>query len=333
MRVCLVASSEFPIRQPFAGGLEAWTHMFCTELGRRGHDVVLFAAPGSDPALPVHVLPVDEPGHPDAYRGLVRHLHRSSYDVVHNSSLHPLPVLMARTLPTPVVTTLHTPPEPWLVDAVRHAHGAGTFVAVSRATAEAWARTVAARVIGNGVDVDAFTPGPGDGPAVWTGRLTPEKAPHEAIEAARRAGVDLVLAGPVTDEEYVDAAVRPLLGAGVEYAGHLDHTELAERLGRATVSLVTPNWDEPFGLVAAEALACGTPVAAYARGALSDLVTPEAGCLAPPGDVERLADAIPEAASRDRSAVRRHAEQHCSLRRMADDYEAVYRQLTGAGVG
>jgi glycosyltransferase involved in cell wall biosynthesis len=196
-------------------------------------------------------------------------------------------------------------------------------------TARAWAHTVASTVIHNGVDVSAFVPGPGGGPAVWSGRLTPEKAPHLAMDAARLAGVELVLAGPVSDPAYVEREVRPRLGDGISYAGHLSRRLLVELLGRASVAVVTPQWDEPYGLVAAEAMACGTPVAAYARGALPEIVVDGVGALAAPGDVAGLADAVRAAAGCDRTVVRRYAAEHCSLARMVDDYERIYASLAG----
>jgi glycosyltransferase involved in cell wall biosynthesis len=349
VRICLIASSRFPIAEPFAGGLEAWTHALAVELAARGHDITLFAAPGSDPDLPLTVLPVQvfEPTagaradvhappatwmtEHHAYLGLMLGLARgeAGFDVIHNTSLHHLPVAMASALSTPMVTTLHTPPVPWLESAVALSDGAGTFVAVSAVTARAWAPVVPAGVICNGVDTELFAPGTGGGPAVWTGRMVPEKAPHHAIDAARLAGVPLVLAGPESDPGYVAAEIRPRLGADVWYAGHLRRSELAELLGSASVALVTPEWDEPYGLVAAEAMSCGTPVAAYARGALTELVVPSAGELAVPGDIASLATALSLAQTCDRDAVRAHAVRHCSLQRMVDDYERLYVSLQG----
>ncbi|WP_395659811.1 glycosyltransferase [Nocardioides sp.] len=350
MRVCLIASSRYPVREPFAGGLEALTHQLARLLVRRGHEVTLFAAAGSDPALPVSLVgaatfaasdtarrDVNAPSDAwiaehHAYLGLMLDLGRTGaarFDVVHNNSLHHLPVAMASLLDVPLITTLHTPPTPWLESAIATDHHASDFAAVSRATAAAWAHVVPSTVVLNGVDTDTWTPGPGGGPAVWSGRLVPEKAPHEAIDAARLAGVPLVLAGPAPDERYFQDVVAPRLGRDAVHVGHLDHRALARLLRRASVAVVTPDWDEPYGLVAAEALACGTPVAAYARGALAELVTDDVGGLAAPGSVPALAAAIEHARGRDRAAARARAVTHLSAERMVGDYEALYARIAG----
>lgn len=350
LRICLIASSRYPLREPFAGGLEAMTHALARQLILRGHAVSVFAAPGSDPALAVNDLGVhgfesseqarSDVGAPPerwmaehhAYLGLMLDLARSGarqFDVVHNNSLHHLPVAMAAALTVPVVTTLHTPPVPWLESAVALAPGDSAFVAVSRFTARAWAHAVSSIPILNGVNTEQWLPGLGGGPAVWSGRLVPEKAPHEAIDAAHRAGVPVVLAGPTPDRGYFEREVAPRLGPRAVYVGHLDHSRLSGLLARASVALVTPAWDEPYGLVAAEAMACGTPVAAYARGALPELVCAETGDLARPGDVDDLARAIRAALECRRDEVRAVAVRDHSLARMVDDYEGFYEQQLG----
>jgi glycosyltransferase involved in cell wall biosynthesis len=353
MRICLVGSSRYPIRDPFAGGLEALTHALARELTDRGHEVTLFAAPGSDPTLPVRLLRMarfepsaaasadrhapaaewmtEHHAYLDLMLGLMRDAGRE-FDVIHNNSLHHLPVAMASALPVPVLTTLHTPPLPWLESAIALATGNSVFTAVSSFTARSWSHVVASRVIHNGVDLDQWTPGPGGGPAVWSGRLVPEKAPHEAVDACRRAGVPLVLAGPLHDQTYFREMLEPRLGGDVRYAGHLSRDELAALVGDAAVAIVTPAWDEPYGLVASEAMACGTPVAGYARGALPEIVAGVGGVLVPPGDVPALASAVAATAAIDRRAVRRHAEEACGLDRMVDEYERCYRTALGPSV-
>ncbi|WP_242497569.1 glycosyltransferase [Nocardioides oleivorans] len=348
LRVCLIASSRFPIREPFAGGLEAHTSTLATELHRRGNTVSVFAAPGSHLECPVELLDVppfrasraaraDVAAPPElwmqehhAYLTLMMRLVRSGareFDVVLNNSLHHLPVAMASVLPVPMVTILHTPPVPWLESAIEVAGSGSTFVTVSAAMGRAWAHATTSHTILNGVDGARWKPGPGGQDAVWSGRIAPEKAPHEAIDAARRSGRAIVLAGPIMDEDYFEKEVRHRLGPEVRYAGHLGQEELCRLVGSSEVALVTPTWDEPFGLVAAEAMSCGTPVAGYARGGLVEIVTPESGRLATSRDVPALAVAIDAAAGLDRRAVHAHATAAHGLARMVDDYEALFASL------
>lgn len=348
MRVCLIGSSRFPVREPFAGGLEALTYHLAHGLIARGHDVSIFAAPGSGADLPVVELPVasyrpsdaaraDVGASPDewmaehhAYLDLMIELARTGhrrFDVVHNHSLHHLPIAMARALTVPMLTTLHTPPTPWLESSMRVGGVSSEFTAVSAFTARAWRHVVAARTVLNGVDTDRWPLGAGGTYVVWAGRLVPEKAPHIAIDAARAAGLELVLCGPVFDRAYYRAEVEPRLGRGVRHLGHLDQRQLAEVVGRAAVAAVSPHWDEPYGLVAAEAMSCGTPVAATSRGALPEVVSSVSGRLCAAGDVDGLALAMIEAATLDRAVVREDAVKRLSLSRMVEDYETEYDRV------
>lgn len=350
LRICLIASSRFPVAEPFMGGLEAHTHSLAAALKRRGHEVLVFAGPGSDPALEAVTLEVAPFSSSDAarsdvgvrpeqwmaehhaYLDLMLALSRGDHgplDVVHNNSLHHLPIAMSRTLPAPLLTTLHTPPIAWLESAAEFAALNAHYVAVSNHLAGSWSHVAAAETIPNGIDTASWIPGPGGPRAVWSGRLVAEKAPHEAIEAARLAGVPLDLIGPAHDPAYFAREVEPRLGEDVRYLGHLSGAPLRELVGRAGVAVVTPAWDEPFGLVAAEALASGTPVAAYDRGALREIVTDACGRLATGGDVAALARAIREAMTLDRGAARRRAVDHFDVEVMVDRYEETYRWLAG----
>ncbi|MET1038988.1 MAG: glycosyltransferase [Aeromicrobium sp.] len=349
MRICLIASSRFPVREPFHGGLEAHTAMLAENLIRRDHQVSVFAAPGSDPRLNVEHLAVETFESSDvarrdvhampkvwmqehhAYLSLMMELARTGtdrFDIVHNNSLHHLPVAMAEVVGLPVVSTLHTPPVPWLESALTMSRGRTSFVAVSSHTAAAWSHAVTAEVVLNGVDTDRWRAGPGGTRAVWTGRIVPEKAPHLAVRAALAAGMAIDLAGPRQDEGYFDREIAPLLGPDVRYLGHLATDALVELVGRAAVAVVSPTWDEPYGLVAAEAMSCGTPVAAFRRGALAELVAEGAGALAEPDDVDALAAAIGIACRADRGTVRENAVRHHSVDRMVSAYEQVYRRAT-----
>ncbi len=348
LRIGLVASVRFPIAQPFAGGLEAHTWTLGRELRRLGHEVVLFAGAGSDPAAGEVVTlsmpsPLSQAARADvasppehfmaehrAFQQIMLRLADGvdAVDVVHNNSLHYLPLAMAQLVSAPVVVTLHTPPTPWveagLRDGLAHVH----CVAVSHDTAARWHPVVGPMpVLSNGVPAELWPAGPGGGPLVWFGRMVSEKGPDLAIRAAARLGRPLVLAGPLHDRAFWREHVRPLLSDSVRYAGHLDHTALAELVGRASAVLVTPRWDEPFGLVAVEAMLCGTPVAAFDRGGLREVVSRVAGALAAPDDVEALADAVVRAVALDRSAVRGWALREFSATAMAARYQDLYRSL------
>ena len=323
-----------------------WT--LCHALRRRGHDVTLFAAPGSDPNLhPVELeletswLSLDarrdvsmQPdlvvGEHHAYLSLMLQLMRDgSFDLVHNHSLHYLPIAMSDLLPTPVLTTLHTPPTPWLESAIRAALPASShFVAVSRHTAAAW-RVVAGElpVVANGIDTQQWPFGPGGGPLVWSGRIAPEKGLHLAIAAARRAGRPLDIVGPVVDRGYFDAWIVPHLDTRTRYLGHLDQRSLSNLVRHAELALVTPDWDEPYGLVVAEALSSGTPVVAFDRGGIPEIVDATCARLVTAGDVAALSNAIGEARDLDRRHARMRAERCCSVEAMIDGYEQVLGNL------
>ena len=353
MHVVMIAAARFPLREPFAGGLESLTWHLCRGLRDRGVRVSVFAGRGSDPALGVRELltrPLDlsETARQDvamppavwlsehhAYLQVMLELQRrGDVDVIHNNSLHHLPVAMAAACAAPMVTTLHTPPTPWLEPAIDIADDdRSRYAAVSEHTRAAWRHVVDAEVVPNGVDVRRWRPGPGGDTLAWAGRLVPEKAPHLAIDIAQAAGLRLRLAGPVGDADYVREMVTPRLGADVEYLGHLRTDELGGLFGSSAATLVTPVWDEPYGLVAAESLACGTPVVAFDRGGLPEFVTPEVGRVVDPDDVTAAADAVHDAVALDRRGCRAHAVRHCSVDRMVDEYLRIYgsmRALRGA---
>jgi glycosyltransferase involved in cell wall biosynthesis len=352
MHVVILAAARHPLREPFAGGLESLTWALARGLRQRGIDVTLFAGPGSDPALGARELAVDPLELSDtaladvsmppvpwlrehhAYLQVMLELKdRRDVDVIHNNSLHYLPLALAQSCAAPMLTTLHTPPTPWLEPAIALMdQSRSRFVAVSRHTARQWSHVTDADVVHNGVDTDIWTPGPGGDELCWVGRLVPEKAPHEAIRIAAASGRRIRLAGPVGDQEYFTTQVAPLLGRGAEYLGHLGVTDLRELVGASAAMVVTPEWDEPYGLVAAESLACGTPVVGYRRGGLPEFVAADCGALVEPGDVLGAAAEVERVCAMDRQRCRQHAAATCSLDTMVDDYVERYAQLaTGLG--
>lgn len=316
MRIALLAHVRQPIAQPFMGGMEAHSFHLAEGLRARGHDVVLFASGDSDPRFTIDpVLPQHHdrtfPGaehradpaliaHIDAgYAAALDRIAAGGFDVVHNNSLSRLPLERRRTAAVPTLTSLHVPPYDalrWFVQdspAPRH-----RLTVTSQAHLRAWWPDGAppeVSVVHNGIDPEAWPyQERGDGSAVWSGRITPVKGTHLAIAAARRAGIALTLFGSIEDDLYWRERVLPLLGGQIRYGGHLDGHALAAEMGKASVLLFTPCWDEPFGLVAIEAMACGLPVASIAMGAAREIIG-EAGIFAALGDEAALTEAIGEA--------------------------------------
>lgn len=351
MRIAVLAHLRHPIAPPFAGGLEAHTWSLVAGLGARGHDVVLFASGDSDrrfaldPVIPVHhergFAGLEHRGDAglrthldDGYGAACDRIASGGFDVLHNNSLSRLPLEPRRTAATPTVTALHVPP----YDALRwfvHASPAPghRITATSRAHLAAWwpdGPPPEASVLHNGIDPDAWPfRGRGDGGAVWSGRVAAIKGAHHAVAAARRAGLPLTLFGPIEEPDYWAARIAPQLGGPIRYGGHLAGPALAAEVGRASVFLFTPCWDEPFGLAAVEAMACGVPVAGFAGGAVPEVVG-EAGCLAAPGDAAGLATAIGDALAIARPVPRARVLRLFTRDLWLDRCEALYAQARAA---
>lgn len=225
----------------------------------------------------------------------------------------------------PVLHTLHLGPvAPGVVAAARTARCAVPSDAMRRA----WlAAGVDALVLRNGSP--DFEPGPLDvgAYALIAGRISPEKGTATAIRAAREAGLAPLVAGAVYDAAYHEREVAPLLRPG-ESLPVLRRELLWRVMARAAVTLMPIEWDEPFGLVAAEAQIAGCPVVAYARGALPEVVEDGVGgVLVPAGDFEGFVAAIPRAAALDRARVRAGARSRLLIGAAAERYERALKEV------
>jgi glycosyltransferase involved in cell wall biosynthesis len=355
LRIAVIAPLRYPIREPHAGGLESSIWHQIDHLRARGHHVVLCAVAGSDfmeNSPPEFVMPpaiwaddecANDTDYPAGYLeaalpALERALdylraHTAEFDVVHNHSLHGAPLRRAADLGIPMVSTLHTPVLPELVEASSDAQGS-SFIAVSSHTAHEWAQVgVSSLVLPNAVDDQRWALGPGGDDLVWFGRIVLEKGPHLAIETARLLGRRLVLAGRVGDPAYAEALVWPHLGSDVVYAGDLRQSDLAALVGKSACVLVTPTWEEPFGLIIVEALMTGTPVATFGAGGIHEVVAGLDGALvASPGDCVALAGAAQalidtvSGADSARALIRQQVVQRYSLDSRIEQLEALYRQ-------
>jgi glycosyltransferase involved in cell wall biosynthesis len=258
------------------------------------------------------------------------------YDVIHNHAFDAPAVRLAPALSAPVVHTLHLPPDHAVSAALRHvARGSRppAVAAVSDSQARAWRRVVPVDAIlppypPTGVIPWSGAPGRG---AVFAGRLSPEKGAAEAIDIARAAGVPIDVYGDAYDPAYSRDQIGPRRGwPGVTVHPGVPRAALWEAMARAAVVLYPARWDEPFGVAAAEAQACGTPVVAFRRGGLGEVIMDGVtGFLVPPDDVRAAAGAVPKVAGISRAACREHAESRLDLELSLDAHERLYERVAG----
>jgi glycosyltransferase involved in cell wall biosynthesis len=347
------------IREPQLGGSQAFVSDLARGLARRGHDVHVYAASGSEiPEVEVIDTGIDpeslagtfyralgpaadEPEEAEraaeaAFTAAYKLMRVIRYDVIHNHAFDAPAVRLATTLRAPVVHTFHLPPDKAVSSALRQAARGNRPPAVATVSdfqARAWRRIV---------PVDAVLPpypatrdipwtGTAGHGALFAGRLSPEKGAAEAIDIARAAGVPIDVYGDVYDAGYSRAQIDPRRDRpGVTVRPGVPRASLWEAMARAAVVLCPSRWDEPFGLAAAEAQACGTPVVAFRRGGLGEVIADGVtGFLVPPDDLGAAAEAVRKVAGISRLACRQHAEGRLDLEVSLDAHERLYRNLAG----
>jgi glycosyltransferase involved in cell wall biosynthesis len=349
MRIALVASLVAPIRAAEANGPHSVILDLARGLGARGHETVVFAARGSS-ARGVRIQEIDvEPvarqaaiqtsgrAAPEvAGRALARgfellfdEVRRFAPDAVCQHAFDAPAIRLSEDLP--VVHTLHLPPiDPDVVAAAKATHR--PLVTVSHAAKRGWLASGVRgiKVIRNGVpDFRAWSKRPPD-VALIAGRISPEKGTAAAIRVARRARLAPVVAGDIYDRDYFERQIAPALSTG-EYVGPISRRRLAGLMASSAVLLMPIEWEEPFGLVAAEAQMCGCPVVGYRRGALPEVVIEGVGGhLVEPGDEDRLVVAVYRARTLDRGSVRQRAQRDLGVERMVSEYEAALASVSAA---
>jgi glycosyltransferase involved in cell wall biosynthesis len=335
LRIAHVGPVATSIPPPRSGSVQLMTSLLNEGLVARGHDVTLFATGDSKTAARLHALFPrgyweDEHMWPwELYEmmNLAAAVERATeFDVIHfQAAYYPMSLPFSRLSRVPLVQTLHHSPTPFEVKLWAR-YPEAPFVAISNEQAQLLHGLNVAGVVLHGIDTGRFTFSPQpDDYLLFLGRFTEGKGVLQAIEVAKRLDMRLILAA--AEEAYYREKVAPHVdGTQIVYYGEADFDAKVKLYGGARALLYPIQSREPFGLVLAEAMACGTPVAALDRGAVREVV--DDGVTGIVFDtLDEMANGMSRVTALDRGRVRSHAVARFGVDRMVDEYIAVYRRL------
>lgn len=339
VRIAVISPPWAPVPPVLYGGIELVVDRLCVGFQEAGHDVLLFATGDSTCPVPTQwVLEYAEGlriGMSVPEQRHVLHAYEAvtawGAEVVHDHSIIG-PFHAADRYPDlAVATTIHGPFNEELTDLYERLNRSGLpIIAISHAQAASAPSVQIGRVIHHGIDADEFPIGDGGGGyCLFLGRMSPDKGPHRAIAAAEKAGVPLIMAAKMREAwevAYFEEQVAPHLSDTIRYLGEVPHAQKLELLAGATALLNPIRWNEPFGLVMIEALACGTPVLAFAEGAAPEIVEDGVtGYLC--ADVDAMANDIERARTLDRATCRAAVETYFSTKRMVDEHLELFASM------
>lgn len=339
MRIAVLAPISWRVPPRHYGPWELFASLLTEGLVARGHDVTLFASGDSVTSARLRsVIETAWSEDPDVDPKVAECLHISEvfdrardFDVIHNG-FDFLPLTYAGLVDTPVVTTIHGFSSERIVAVYAKYNRRSTYVSIS--DSDRHPDLDYAATIHHGIDTGAFAlhPSPGEYLAFF-GRIHPDKGTVEAIETARVLGMPILVAGIIQDEAYFEREVAPRLdGDLARYVGPVRAEDRAEFLGRAVALLHLISFDEPFGFSVVEAMACGTPVIAFARGSMPELIQNGVTGLVV-ADVAGAVGAVEQVGRLDRSRIRTVAVHRFGSDRMVDAYVDVYEGLLAARQG
>jgi len=333
MRIAVLSPVSWRTPPRHYGPWESVVSLLTEELAHMGLDVTLFATGDSQTSGKLAAVcprPYSEDHSVEPKVAECLHISEiferaTEFDLIHNN-FDFLPLTYSGLVETPVVTTIHGFSSPKIIPVYKKYNARSHYVAISESDKSPELDYIA--TIHHGIDLPQF---PFSGTAgeylLFFGRIHPDKGVSEAIHVAQRAGIKLVIAGIIQDQDYFAAKVEPYIdGTTVEYLGSVGPDRRAGVLGHAIALLHLISFDEPFGLSLIESMACGTPVIAFDRGSMPEIIrNGETGYIVE--DIDGAINALATVETIDRSVCRADVEKRFTSTRMARDYVRVYQEI------
>lgn len=341
MKIGLIAHDAHPICEPFQGGLEMITQLLVEELIVRGHEVTTLCKKGSQLSGKLIYYPCPERDIKikkssneliefGVFNKAANYFMSGNFDIIHNFSLSHHAIILGSLCAKPFITSFHTPVFENLNIAINavSSHPNQTFTAVSKSLSSFYEEHIMeVLTIYNGIKLDNWNVSLfKKNYYSWCGRICKEKGLWETMDLCHENSIKLKFAGPISDEGYFDEFILPRLKVydNCEYVGHLKHESINRLLANSRAFIFSSTWEEPYGLVVAEALASGTPVVANDIGAVGEIIDEKSGTLFNLKNPETFSLALHKSENLKSEDCRMRAEEFCSHHKMVTAYEDLY---------
>lgn len=340
MRIAQLAPLWEPVPPKTYGGTELVVHNLCEEFTKRGHDVTLFASGDSTTSanlIPIIPYSMRETGieFPILYelKSISKVLELfNEFDIIHNHlGLQLMPFI--KFINKPVITTLHGA---FVVEEEKKLYKEYKnmpFISISDSQRFAGPELNYIATVYNGIQIDKYPfqekPKPDKPYLAFLGRMSVEKGPHLAIKLAKETGQNLIMAGKISDVDmsfYEEFVLPHIDGEQITFIGELGHKEKVKLLKNASATLHPVTWPEPFGLVMAESMACGTPVLALNQGSIPEVIKDKVTGFIE-NDIDALIKHVKDIDKIDRKTCRKHVEENFSVQMMTNGYLSAYRKI------
>lgn len=345
MKIGIIAHNYHPIAEPFQGGLEMFTYLLVNELVSRNYDVFTLCNRGSElKGNMIYYTELEQKCDNNVsshnlydfgqFYSSINNFMINDFDIIHNHTISHHAIVLGSVINIPYVTSFHCPIFENIyvaIEAIKNRPNQIFTTVSNHLNVDYQKHLKNVRTVYNGIDLEKWTISSfKDNYFSWCGRICKEKGLLEIMDLCYSYNLNLKIAGPISDTLYFDEFIVPRLEKynNCEYLGHLNQKEVNQLYSQSKAFLFSSIWQEPYGMVIAEALASGSPVIANNIGAAGEILTDDCGILFDINDPETFAEAISKLNTIIPINCRKRAESFCSHHRMVDDYEKIYLEVS-----